>query len=496
MAVFACSALTAAPAPAAEARGAALDVDRDHVIYWNRVLERTFRQLNGEAAAPTRLARAGAMVHGAIYDAANSAKCVRPAGCLGQPYLVKVPLRSGSSPDYDTAVDYAAYTTLRAVWPDIDFSADLDAAQAAIPSTVTPAQRQDGADVGTAAARAMIQSREGDEADDSTPYAASTRPGFWRPTGSGAAVTPNWGGVRPFVLTSGSQFSPGPPANKTSMGELLESPEYATQVNEVKEYGGVNSPARTADQTEAAHFWANDLDGTYKPIGQIYANTRTLVRLNRIQTSGTAKLFALLSLSLADAGISAWHTKYRTDIDLWRPESAITIDGDGNPATVADPSWQPLSADRSGRHFSPPFPAYVSGHATFAGAWEKTMQFWFGRDAMSFDAATDDPYAQGVIRSFGSFSAAARENALARIWLGVHYRWDAEQGLETGRRVSGHVTANRLGVNTSADWISFGSPYTQTGCPQQGRKLIDEHRWSQYRCDLLEDGASFRLMVR
>ncbi|MEV5343271.1 vanadium-dependent haloperoxidase [Streptomyces sp. NPDC052676] len=471
-------------------------VDRDHVIYWNKILQRTFRQLTGPSAAPTELARASAIVHVAIYDAANSAKCVRPVGCLGQPYLTKVPLAAGTTPDVDTAIDYAAFRALRSVWPDLDFSADLTAAQAAVPSTVTDSSRTAGADVGTQAAEAVIRARAGDGAAEVITYPGSTQPGFWRPTGSGAAVTPHWGRVKPFALPTVDQVRPGLPAGKTSMPELLASPEYAAQVDEVRRLGGTASTARTPDQTQAAFFWANDLDGTYKPIGQIFANTQTLVAQEKIQTSGTAKLFAMLSLALADAGIAAWHAKYETPVDLWRPESAINLDDDGNAATVADPSWRPLSANRSGQSFSPPFPAYVSGHATFAGAWAKVMSYWFGQDRMTFDAGTEDPHAQGVIRRFDSFSAAARENALARLWLGVHYRWDAEQGLATGEKVGDHVSANHLGPNSAADWVSFGTAYNKDTCPAQGQKLIDEHRWTQYKCEVLADGATFRLSVK
>lgn len=497
-ALFASSSLpspqaVAAPRPSARAT---VTVDKDHVIYWNKVLLRTFRQVTGASAAPTELARASAMVHTAIYDAANSAKCVRAVGCLGEPYLVKVPLRAGSVPDVDTAIDYAAFRVLTDVWPAFDFTADLDAAQAALPPTVTDTARADGADVGTRAAEAMIQARVGDGAGAATAYPGSTQPGFWRPTGSGAAVTPGWGRVRPFALPAVDQVLPPLPAGRTSMPELLASPEYAAQVNEVKRLGGTTSSARTPDQTTAAFFWANDLDGTYKPIGQIFANTQTVVAQNKLQTSGTAKLFALLSLALADAGVAAWHAKYETPIDLWRPESAINLDDDGNAETAADPSWRPLSKNRGGQSFSPPFPAYVSGHATFAGAWAKVMSFWFRGDAMTFDAGTEDPHAQGVIRRFGSFSSAARENALARLWLGVHYRWDAEQGLATGDKVADHVTAHHLGMNTATDWVSFGTAYNKDTCPAQGQKLIDEHRWSQYRCDVLADGATFRLSVK
>ncbi|MGC5330318.1 vanadium-dependent haloperoxidase [Micromonospora sp. DT62] len=134
-----------------------------------------------------------------------------------------------------------------------------------------------------------------------------------------------------------------------------------------------------------------------------------------------------------------------TPIDLWRPESAIHhADTDGRPGTRPDPSWRPLSQNRAGQSFSPPFPAYVSGHATFAGAWAGVMRAYFGTDAVPFTATTEDPHAVGAPRSFGSFTQAAQENARSRVYLGVHYQFDAEGGLAAGYAVGAHVHANHL----------------------------------------------------
>lgn len=121
---------------------------------------------------------------------------------------------------------------------------------------------------------------------------------------------------------------------------------------------------------------------------------------------------------------------------------------------------------------------------------------WRSTARPAFDAATEDPHAQGVIRRFSSFSAVAEENALARLWLGLHRRWDAEQGLATGEKAADHVVANHLGPNFAADWLSFGSAYDKDICPAQGQKLVDEHRWAEYKCEVLADGATFRLSVK
>ncbi|MFG3713025.1 vanadium-dependent haloperoxidase [Micromonospora sp. NPDC047730] len=444
----------AAVAPTAPASAAG---PADHVLYWNDVLLRTYRQVGG---APGPLARAGAMVHGAIYDAANSALCATGTDrCLGQQYRIKVAPTAGVIPDLATAIDYAAYDTLRSVYPGINFDADLAAAQEGIVSS--PA-RSDGQRMGSASAQAMISFRAGDGAPDTSTYADGTVPGQWRRTDTDPgrqAATPNWGLVKPFAMTSNTQFRPGPPAGFATYESLLGSDAYAAQVNEVKSLGAYDSTVRTADQTQAAWFWANDLDGTYKPPGQLFAHTRIASQSAKLTQAGNARLFGLVGIAMGDAAIVAWDAKYQTTVDLWRPQSAITLAGtDGNPATEPDADWKPLSIDENGLRFSPPFPAYASGHATFAGAWAGAMRGFFGTDDYQFTATTDDDQAEGVTRRFASFGSAATENARSRIYLGVHYQFDADAGLSSGTALADHVVANVLRPATSYTFDGFYAP--------------------------------------
>ncbi|MCZ7419380.1 MULTISPECIES: vanadium-dependent haloperoxidase [unclassified Micromonospora] len=435
-----------APAVPASAAGPA-----DHVLYWNDVLLRTYRQ---EGGAPGPLARAGAMVHGAIYDAANSALCATGADrCLGQQYRIKVTPTPGVTPDLATAIDYAAYDVLRSVYPQRNFSADLAAAQEGIASS--PA-RTDGQRIGSASAQAMISFRVDDGAPDFSTYTDGTVPGQWRRTGSGAPATPSWGLVRPFAMTSNTQFRPGPPAGHSSYATLLASQAYADQLNEVKGLGRYDSSTRTNDQTQAAWFWANDLDGTYKPPGQLFAHTQIVAKAAKLTQAGNARLFGLVGIAMGDAAIVAWDAKYQTDVDLWRPETAIQrANEDARSDTVADPAWLPLSADRNNVRFSPAFPAYTSGHATFGAAWAGAMRGFFGADAFSFAATTEDPHAVGVVRNFSTFSAAATENARSRIWLGVHYQFDADSGISSGTALANHVTASVLRPTASYTFDGF-----------------------------------------
>jgi hypothetical protein len=238
-------------------------------------------------------------------------------------------------------------------------------------------------------------------------------------------------------MISGSMFRPGGPAGYTDMAALLASAEYGAILNEVKELGGRNSATRTAYETETAWFWANDRNGTYKPPGHLNHITGVIAAEQGLSLSQTARLFALVNLAMADAGLVAWDVKYRTDIDLWRPITAIReAAGDGNAATAGDPEWEPLNP------FTPPFPAYISGHATFSAAHAAILRGFFGRDDVTFTITSDDT--PGVFRTYHSFDAAARENGRSRIFLGVHFQFDADGGYQAGTALGEYIVKKHL----------------------------------------------------
>ncbi|MEU7610021.1 carbohydrate binding domain-containing protein [Micromonospora sp. NPDC049204] len=406
----------------------AVDPNTDPVLYWNGILLDTFK---GLPLPPTALSRQAAILHAAMHDAAVSVTGV------GNPYRVRVPVSYPGTmdnvvaPSLHAAIDQAAHDVLTALY-DRSFSSAMDRAVARRPSGVNGAEVTRGNTVGAAAAAANLQARTNDGSDNEDPYQVEGVPGSWRPTDGEDAISPKWGLVTPFALTSGDQFRPDLPADAVDYEDLLGKQEYVDQVEEVRAYGAKGQSLRTSDQTQIAFFWANDLAATYRPPGQLFEHTQIVAKQRKLGILANARLFGLVALALADAAIAAWDAKYLTEIDLWRPESAI---GGG---------WQPLSQDTNGVSFSPAFPAYVSGHATFAGAWAAVMRRFFGTDAIAFDATTDDPHAEGVVRRMSGFGHAAEENALSRIYLGVHYRFDAEAGIATGDAVGAYVYANRL----------------------------------------------------
>ncbi len=406
------------------------------IATWNDNYLQTIR-VNGGLPGP--IARAGAMMHAAIYDAVNSIDRTHA------PYLLSLPTPSDTS--REAAVIFAAHRALSSVYSaqQVFLNTKLEESLVTLHGA-SPESIANGRILGLAVANAMIAKRTKDGSENNDPYTPGTNPGDWRPTGSGDAGGSNWPSLIPFTMFSGSQFRPTRPGGYARKSEMLTSAEYAAQLNEVKLLGAVNSTTRTAEQKEIAFFWANDLDGTYKPPGQLNTLTQIVAAQRKLTLAESARLFALVNLALADASILAWDAKYSTDLDLWRPETAIHLaNTDGNSQTTADPQWKPLSVNNQGVHFSPPFPAYVSGHATFGATHAGIMRNFFGTDNITFTLSTEDPHASGSKkRTFNSFSGAALENARSRVYLGVHFQWDADAAYHAGTKLADFVSANFL----------------------------------------------------
>jgi len=241
--------------------------------------------------------------------------------------------------------------------------------------------------------------------------------------------------VKPFALTSASEFRPAPPP-------ALDTPEYAAAVDQVMRNGGHQSSQRTVEQTEIALFWA-DGDGTATPPGHWNRIATDVTLAKRTNLLETARTFALMNIAMADAGIASWDAKYHYDV--WRPIEAIRqADQDGNAATISELTWIPLLK-------TPPFPTYTSGHSAFSGAAGTVLASLFG-DATSFESETDGHLApeqrpldasQIVTRHFDSFTHAADEAGMSRIYGGIHFNFDNTAGLQLGRKV-GAATLARL----------------------------------------------------
>ncbi len=265
-----------------------------------------------------------------------------------------------------------------------------------------------------------FQEREGDGSSTTVHYVPSDKPGQWRrtPPNFRPPEFPHWGQVRPFLVDQAASYRvPPPPA--------LDSARYAQEVNEVKAIGGKTSTLRTAEQTLIARFWA-DFSYTSSPPGHWNEIAREICRRQALPLAESARFFALLNLTMADACICIWNNKYH--YNYWRPVTAIQrADEDGNPATQPDPAWEPLLR-------TPPHPEYVSGHSGVSGAAAAILEHQFGTQGIAFQASSDD--VKDTLRRFTSFEACAREIALSRIYGGIHYPAAGEEGLKLGRRIA------------------------------------------------------------
>ncbi len=405
-----------------------------------------------EQMGPVRAARAEAIVHIAMFDAVNAA-----TGQRYEPYHLKE-VRPGAS--VEAAIAQASYDTLSKLFPS---QASHFAAEYLndVGGILNGKAKEDGLYLGKEAARLVLEDRANDGADDikqNDPYTFLDGVGFWALDPLNPTQKPlgaNWGKlVKPFVLPHSRIVRSQPFPAWTSQ-------EYADAYAEVKRLGGdgVTTPTeRTQDQTEAGLFWA--YDGTpslcapprlYNQIAMHIANLRGISDPLEL-----TRLLALVNLSMADAGVASWETKYFYNIA--RPVTAIRKgEQDGNPNTVGDVSWTPLGApatNLNGPNFTPPFPAYVSGHATFGGALFQTLRNYFGTDDIEFSFVSDElngitPGNNGVPRpkrprTFKTLSQAEEENGQSRIYLGIHWKMDKVEGIKMGRTVANYIYLNKF----------------------------------------------------
>lgn len=383
----------------------------DVVLFWNEVLLQAVR---ADRTPPPLAARNMAMVHAAIYDSVNAIARTH------RPYYVEAAPRPGASLELSASI--ATHRILVELYPRQVpfFDAALDDCCADLRDA---AVRNDGVLLGQYVAEKILDWRRYDGASVQTAYSSGTAPGLWQPTPPGfrPALLPQWPRLKCFAMKSGSQFRP--PA-----APGLTSTSYTINFNEVKALGSAWNSARTPEQTEIAWFWA-DGDGTVTPPGHWNRVAQTVARERRTSPAENARLFAMLNIALADAGIASWDCKFA--YSYWRPVQAIRQAGaDGNPETIPDPSWTPLLT-------TPPFPSYTSGHSTFSGAAAAALSTYFGTDDIRFASTSES--APGVTRYFPSFSAAAAEAGRSRIYGGIHWEFDNTEGLACGRDVGLYV---------------------------------------------------------
>jgi hypothetical protein len=458
----------------------------DPVLYWNAVALNAAVVDHGIGApglqfGPTRTSRAFAIVQGAVYDSVNS---INPQFA---PYLIQVAAKSDAS--LNAAVAEAAYTTLVSLYPYQ--KPTFDSALATALQNIPLQAEIDGMAVGLTVANAILAARANDgsqidAAGQPVNYTYGQLPGQWRadPLHPDATpLTPDWSKVTPFVVQSATQFGAPPPPAITSLA-------YAVAFEQVKALGSVNSTVRTDNETNIGFFWGYDAQpGMCAPVrfyNQISEDVAQKMGNSVVQN---ARFFALINFALADAGITCWNDKYR--YDLWRPVTAIRENdpgtgptglGSGNPFLVGqgDPTWTPLGApadNNNGTNFTPPFPSYTSGHATFGGATFKVMEDFYHTDVIpggitivsdEFNTITVDQNGNPrplLPRTYNFFSQMAGENAQSRVYLGIHWEFDAAEGIRCGDNIGDYVFTHALAPLHGSSPVALPSlnPYVQIG---------------------------------
>jgi PAP2 superfamily len=351
-----------------------------------------------------------AIVHTAVYEAANAITKQYPAGGLQ--------LKAAPGASVDAAIAAASHATLAKCVPSQQAAIDT-AYQAALARVADGPAKTSGIAVGAKAAAAVLAVRLDDGAATAETYRPHTTAGLYVPTA--IPVVSQWPQRKPWLMTSPAQFRPGPPPRLTS--EL-----WARDYNEIKSLGGKSSTQRSTEQTEIAIFW----EATMPPI--YHGVVRSVANLPAREATQNARLFAAVAQATDDALIAIMDAKYH--YNFWRPVTAIRNgDIDGNDATEREPSWTPFID-------TPMHPEYPCAHCVVSGAVGTVLQAEIGTGPMP-TLTTTSASAKGAARSWNKTDDFMQEVAHARIYDGVHYRNSTEVGTAMGKQV-GELAAAKL----------------------------------------------------
>jgi hypothetical protein len=398
--VLAAVLLTCAISPSAQA---------DVVTDWNETAVPALVQAKLPSGAPTR---ALAMMHAAMFEAVNS---IHPRYA---PYSASIGVSKGASAD--AAASAAAYRILAHVLPEQASSFEARH-QALIAHVKDETSKAAGITVGEKAAAAIQALRASDGADFSTAYTPRVGPGIYVLTSKAPVASPLLGKMKPFVLARADQYRPpAPPA--------IDSFQFIRDVDEVKALGARASALRTQAQTEIGLFHAPPGFPVWNSIG------RFVVRTKALDVGDAARVMALLNFAILDSQLAIWDAKYA--YNAWRPRTAINATGTIGTqqlAAAAATQWEPLVIE-------PMHPEYPCAHCGVGSAAATVLESLFGTGPHHFAARTGA--IGGAIRPYGSFRQFEEEEAMSRIYAGVHFRWSNMVGEFVGKQVGKKVLAS------------------------------------------------------
>jgi hypothetical protein len=383
----------------------------DVVLDWNAIMQST---VSGQA--PFTQARFAAITQLAVFEAVNAIRKDY------QSYLGTITAPAEASAE--AAVVTAAHSVLKNYFPAS--AAALDAARASSLAVIPDGSAKNaGISVGEMAAAAVIAARSDDRSAPAQFYFPTTQnPGGWvtTPSCTAGGAFFQWRNLKPFVLRSADQFRlDEPPA--------LMSAIYSRDYNEVKAMGSMNSTLRPQDRTDVARFY-----GAVSPVGVWNPIGRQLSVIAGNSLSESARAFALLNMAMNDAAVATFDTKYR--YNFWRPETAIRMGyADDNDRTEADPTFTPLIT-------APCFPGYPSAHATLSGAAREVLEQLYTPRRRSL--ILSNPAVPGMTLRYQKLKEIANDIDDARVYGGIHFRFEQQAGADLGRRVGEYLIKHSI----------------------------------------------------
>jgi hypothetical protein len=385
----------------------------DPVLEWNAIMRKTV------ATSPLFLQnRSATMMHLAMFEAVN-------AITKGyNPYLGTVTAPPGALPE--AAAIGAAHRMLVSLHPARKESLD-DLRDNSLSAIADSPAKSDGITVGVVAANAILALRADDGAANAAtpPYTPGTAPGDWQPTPPAfpPALYPSWGKVATYGIQDGMQFRSAPPP-------ALDSDTYGRDYNEVLAVGAVNSTVRPQDKTDRARYFGGNFP--------LHVFNETAIQLSTAQgktLAENARIFALVNMAISDGLISSMESKFY--YGYWRPVTAIRAGGtDGNQETEPDPDWLSLVVN-------PPYPSYPSNYASVANAARAVLEDVYGIGGHAITLQSGNP-AVDVTLHYTEFSQMTDDINDARVYGGIHFRFEQDAGALMGWRVGSYILMNNL----------------------------------------------------
>jgi hypothetical protein len=354
-------------------------------------------EIASKSPATPPAVRTMAIVQVSVFDAVSAITGRYPA--------LRAKITAPRDASVDAAVAAATRTALSKLMPAQQAAIDADY-QALLKSVPDGRAKDDGIKVGEQAATAVVTACAEDGYNAPNTYRPHTAPGVYVPTMFPAV--PHWGKRKPWVMTSGDQFRPGPPP-------ALTSETWKRDFNEIKAIGGKTSTQRTPEQTAIAQFWEATLPNVYWPVA------RSVASAPGRDVNDNARLLALAAMAMDDGLIAVFDAKY--SYNFWRPVTAIrNAEGDAR-----DPGWLPFID-------TPMHPEYPCAHCIVSGSLGAVLQAELGSGPVP-KLSSASSTAGGAVRTWASVDDFVREVAVARIYDGVHYRNSTEVGTVMGKKI-------------------------------------------------------------